>query len=152
VCFTDEAVLAWRAEARTTPGGQPHYSALAITAGLMLRTVFGLTLRQTEIQLGLDLAVWAKTLEVPSLQRAATGPLHLLVDSTGLKLGGAGEWHGGCRASSRRCGHRAATGRRGYECHGRDHPDTARPSPAIDRRTRPFGVTLLHGSSCRRLG
>src|SRR5882757_2903834 len=25
VWFTDEAVQAWRAEPRTTPGGQPHY-------------------------------------------------------------------------------------------------------------------------------
>jgi hypothetical protein len=69
--------------------------------------VFGLALRQTEGligsvigQLGLDLAVpdhttlsrRAKTLDVPPLRRAGTGPLHLLVDSTGLKLGGAGEW------------------------------------------------------------
>jgi hypothetical protein len=28
VWFTDEAIAAWRAEPRTTPGGQPHYSAL----------------------------------------------------------------------------------------------------------------------------
>jgi hypothetical protein len=64
VWFTDEAVQAWRAEPRATPGGQPHYSALAITTALMLRTVFGLALRQTEGLigsviglLGLDLAV-----------------------------------------------------------------------------------------------
>jgi hypothetical protein len=31
VWFTHEAIAAWRAEPRTTPGGQPHYSALAIT-------------------------------------------------------------------------------------------------------------------------
>src|SRR4051794_15994702 len=31
VWFTDEAVAAWEAEPRTTPGGQPHYSSLAIT-------------------------------------------------------------------------------------------------------------------------
>jgi hypothetical protein len=34
VWFTDEAVAAWEAEPRTTPGGQPHYSALAITTAL----------------------------------------------------------------------------------------------------------------------
>jgi hypothetical protein len=34
----------------------------------------------------------SKTLEVPPLRRLGSGPLHLLVDSTGLKLGGAGEW------------------------------------------------------------
>ena len=64
VWFTDEAVAAWRAEVRTTPGGQPHYSALAITTALTLRAVFGLALRQTEGLIssiigliGLDLAV-----------------------------------------------------------------------------------------------
>ena len=34
----------------------------------------------------------SKTLDMPPLRRSGTGPLHLLVDSTGLKLGGAGEW------------------------------------------------------------
>ena len=107
VWFTDAAVQAWQAESRTTPGGQPRYSALAITTALTLRSVFGLALRQTEGLigsviglLGLDLAVpdhstlsrRAKTLEVPPLRRPGSGPLHLLVDSTGLKLGGAGEW------------------------------------------------------------
>jgi hypothetical protein len=46
VWFTDEAIAAWKAEPRTTPGGQPHYSDLAITTGLMLRAVFRLALRQ----------------------------------------------------------------------------------------------------------
>jgi hypothetical protein len=107
VWFTDKAIQAWRGEPRTTPGGQPQYSPLAISTALTMRMVFGLALRQTEGLissviglLGLDLAVpdhstlsrRAKTLEVPLLRRAGTGPLHLLVDSTGLKLGGAGEW------------------------------------------------------------
>jgi Transposase DDE domain len=119
IWFTDEAIQAWRAEPRTTPGGQPHYSALAISTALTMGMVFGLALRQTEGLigsviglLGLDLAVpdhstlsrRAKTLEVPQLRRAGTGPLHLLVDSTGLKLGGAGEWliekHGTTRRRS----------------------------------------------------
>jgi hypothetical protein len=119
VWVTDEAIAAWRAELRTTPGGQPRYSALAITTALTLRAVFGLALRQTEgligsviALLGLDLAVpdhstlsrRAKTLEVTPFRRAGTGPLHLLVDSTGLKLGGAGEWlvekHGTSRRRS----------------------------------------------------
>ena len=29
VWFTDAAIASWRAVPRTTPGGQPHYSALA---------------------------------------------------------------------------------------------------------------------------
>ena len=40
VWFSDEAIAAWRAEPRTTRGGQPHYSALAIQTALTLRAVF----------------------------------------------------------------------------------------------------------------
>jgi len=108
VWFTDEAIEGWRAAPRTTPGGQAWYSPLAILTGLTLRAVFRLALRQTEgligsiIQLlGLALAVpdhstlsrRAKTLKVPRPRSRRDGePLHLLVDSTGLKLCGAGEW------------------------------------------------------------
>src|ERR671913_1559063 len=106
VWFTEEAIAAWAAEPRTTPGGQPSYSALAITTALTLRTVFRLALRQTEGPigsilrlLGLDLAVpdhstlsrRAETLGVPR-PRAGKKPVHLLVDSTGLRLCGPGEW------------------------------------------------------------
>ena len=106
VWFTAEAIEAWRAEPRVTRGGQPRYSALAITTALTLRAVFRLALRQTEgllgsiiALLGLDLAVpdhstlsrRAETLEVPR-PRCGRGPVHLLVDSTGLKLCGPGEW------------------------------------------------------------
>ena len=106
--FTDEAVEGWEAEPRTTPGGQHFYSPLAIQTALTLRAVFRLVLRQTEGLigsiiglLGLELRVpdhstlsrRAETLEVPRLQaRRAGEPLHLLVDSTGLRLCGAGEW------------------------------------------------------------
>lgn len=108
VWFTDEAVESWQAEPRTTPGGQPSYSSLAILTALTLRAVFCLALRQTEGLigsiiglLGLDLPVpdhstlsrRATTLEVPRRQSHRNGePLHLLVDSTGLRLYGAGEW------------------------------------------------------------
>ncbi|QRM33194.1 IS5 family transposase [Microvirga sp. VF16] len=106
VWFTEEAIAAWRAEPRTTRGGQPHYSALAIRTALTLRAVFRLALRQTEgligsiLQLlGLDLAVrdhstlsrWAEMLEMP--RPVSRGePVYLLVDSTGLRLCGSGEW------------------------------------------------------------
>jgi len=108
VWFTDEAIAAWAAEPRTTPGGQRWYSPLAILTALTLRAVFHLALRQTEgligsvIQLlGLALAVpdhstlcrRAETLAVPPPRPRNDGePMHLLVDSTGLKLCGTGEW------------------------------------------------------------
>ena len=110
VWFTDEAIAAWQATPRTTRGGQPWYSPLAILTALTLRAVFRLALRQTEgligsviSLLGLTLAVpdhstlsrRAATLEVPQ-PRSSTSidgeAVHLLIDSTGLKLCGAGEW------------------------------------------------------------
>ncbi len=106
VWFSEAAIEAWRAAPRTTRGGQPRYSALAIETALTLRAVFHLALRQTEgligsllRLLGLDLAVpdhttlsrRAETLDVPR-PRGGREPVHLLVDSTGLRLCGPGEW------------------------------------------------------------
>src|SRR4051812_41417889 len=108
VWFSDEAVEAWEAERRTSRGGQPEYSDLAILTALTFKAVFRLAYRQTEGLigsviglLGLDLAVpdhttlcrRAATLEGPRPRSDSDAePLHLLVDSTGLKLCGAGEW------------------------------------------------------------
>src|SRR5437879_3819251 len=79
---------------------------LAITTALTLRAVFRLALRQTEglmasllRLLGLDLAApdhstlsrRGETLPV-SRPRPGREPVHLLVDSIGLKLCGPGEW------------------------------------------------------------
>jgi Transposase DDE domain len=110
VWFTDAAITAWQAAPRTTHGGQPWYSPLVTLTALTLRAVFRPALRQTEgligsiiSLLGLTLAVpdhstlgrRAETLDVPQ-PRSSTSigaePVHLLVDSTGLKLCGAGEW------------------------------------------------------------
>src|SRR4051794_36014970 len=106
VWFTPEAIAAWAAAPRTTRGGQPSYSDLAIATALTLRAVFRLALRQTEGLIGsvlqllaLDLPVpdhstlsrRAETLAVPR-PKAGSAPMHLLVDSTGLKFCGPGEW------------------------------------------------------------
>ncbi len=111
VWFTDEAIAAWVAEPRTTHGGQSRYSPLAMLTALTLRALFRLAYRQAEGLigsivglLGLSLRVpdhttlsrRAATLDVPRPGNAGAGggsePLHLLVDSTGLKLSGKGEW------------------------------------------------------------
>ncbi len=107
---TDEAIASWKAEPRTTRGGQPTYPGVAILTALILRAMFRLALRQTEgligsvmklLGLGLDLAVpdhstlsrRAATVAVPRPRASpGSGPLHLSVDSTGLKLCGAGKW------------------------------------------------------------
>ncbi len=54
VWFTDAAIAAWQAERRTTPGGQPRYSALAIATALTLRVVFRLALRLCPLRLSRD--------------------------------------------------------------------------------------------------
>ena len=106
VWFTEAAIAAWQAEPRRTPGGQRRYSPLAIATALALRSVFRLALRQTEGLIGsiiglleLDLAVPDHTtlsrrgdgLELPRLS-SGDHAVHLLVDSTGLRLCGPGEW------------------------------------------------------------
>jgi len=45
---SDEAIAAWRAAPRATPGGQALYSETAIETALMVRLVFHQPLRQTE--------------------------------------------------------------------------------------------------------
>src|SRR4051795_4633844 len=45
VWFTEAAIAAWHAELRTTPGGQSHYSSLAIATALTLKAVFRLALQ-----------------------------------------------------------------------------------------------------------
>jgi hypothetical protein len=160
VWFSDEAIAAWRAEPRTTPGGQPHYSALAIQTALTLRAVFRLALRQTEgligsiLQLlGLDLAVpdhstlsrRAETLEVPRPCPRSGEPVHLLVDSTGLRLCGPGEWlvekHGSRRRRSWRKLHIGVDAETGQilasELTTSDVDDGSQVEPLLDQITTP---------------
>ena len=100
------------------PGGkrgrQQRFSDAAIQACLTLKVLFGMPLRQTTgfVQSLLRLVDldWAvpdystlcrrqKTLNVSLPYRGGTGPLNLLIDSTGIKSEGEGEWnarkHGG---------------------------------------------------------
>ncbi len=86
------------------------FSDFAIDTCLQLRVVFGLALRQTQGflrslfgLLKLDLAAPHSTLsrrsgnltrcKRPRPKTPSDEPVHLVVDSTGLKIFGAGEWH-----------------------------------------------------------
>jgi hypothetical protein len=108
-CWIDDEVIeSWKPEpAGPRPrGGQPQYSDRAIECLLMLRAVFGLTYRQTEgfgrsvlDLLGAEVKVPDyTTLCIRSAELAVDlpvttgGPLHIVVDSTGLKIYGEGEW------------------------------------------------------------
>jgi hypothetical protein len=171
VWFTAEAIEAWRAEPRTGRGGQPRYSALAIATALILRAVFRLALRQTEglvasilALLGLDLAVpdhstlsrRAETLAVPRPRRGRE-PVHLLVDSTGLKLCGAGEWlaekHGTKRRRSWRKLHLATDADTGHivasALTDKDADDGSQVGPLLDRVDGPVASFTGDGAHDR---
>jgi len=174
VWFSDEVIEAWKASPRTGRGGRPAYSDLAILTGLTLKAVFRLAYRQTEGLigsviglLGLDLAVpdhttlcrRAETLEVPRPKPRGdgagggagrdTGPMHLLVDSTGLKLYGAGEWlvekHGAKRRRSWRKMHLGVDARTGRivaaTLTDRDEDDASQVGPLLDQVADPVAST-----------
>jgi hypothetical protein len=100
--------LRWSAPPRTTPGGQPVYSDLAIEMCLTLRMVFKQALRQTQglmrsisKPMGVDITVPHFTtmsrrgngLSLPPKTASKSAkPVQLVVDSTGLKIFGEGEW------------------------------------------------------------
>ena len=107
--WMDEAALdGWAAPRRSSPGGQPLYSDLAIELVLALRLVFHLALRQAEAFRRSVLRLLGLALSIPdhsTLSRrgrvfarrqprvqANTDPIHLVLDSTGLELFGQGEW------------------------------------------------------------
>src|ERR1700688_2149590 len=100
----DAALECWQT---LGPGGQARYTDVAIQTSLMLRTAFKLALRQTEglitsvlTLMGLALSapdhstISRRTATLPALQPASVplGPLHVLIDSTGLQVYGAGQW------------------------------------------------------------
>lgn len=77
--ITAEALSQWQAPKRTSRGGQPRYSDLAIETALTLGLVFGLRLRQTEGLLTSVLQMMGLGLAVPDhttlSRRASTGRL-----------------------------------------------------------------------------
>ncbi len=107
VWLSEEAIAAWTPPNNGRRGGQLRYSNLAILSALTLRLLFRLPLRQTEgfvvsllRLMAVDLAAPDHTtlsrrnrdVDVPQPTSSHEGPLHLIVDSTGLKIFGAGEW------------------------------------------------------------
>ena len=112
--MTPEAIAAWHPARTGRPGRPARYSDLAIETGVMLRLAFARPWRQTEgvlrsvtTLLGLSLDVRDHTtlsrrsadLSLVTVLTQPAGPVTVLIDSTGLKVFGAGEWqmakHGG---------------------------------------------------------
>src|SRR3954468_23338071 len=107
VWVTPEAIAAWQAPPTGQRGRSPFYSNLAIETGHLLRLAFGRPWRQTEgllrsivTLLGVSLAVPDHTtfsrrsasLSLPTSRKWSSEPVHVVIDSTGLKVYGAGEW------------------------------------------------------------
>jgi hypothetical protein len=103
----EEAVKAWCYTGPTQRGAQYVYADAAIKCVLTLRAVYHLALRATEGLARSLLAVLAVALPVPSYstlsRRAAemevalgarprSTPLHLVIDASGFKVYGEGEW------------------------------------------------------------
>ena len=108
IWVSEEAQSVWSAPRRTSRGGQWRYSDLAIETCLTLRTTYRLALRQTQGLMGSIGTLMGLDIRVPdysTLSRRANGlsiaqamrqagsvAVHLVVDSTGLKIFGEGEW------------------------------------------------------------
>ncbi len=107
IWFDEAAISAWELGPAGARGRPRVYSALAIETALTLRLVYGLPWRQTEGLLHSLVRLLGLRLRTPdhtTLSRRArasrirlapqsrSGPLHLVVDATGLKIFGQGEW------------------------------------------------------------
>ena len=114
VLVSSEAITAWTPRRSGQRGGQRRYSDLAIETALTLRLLYHLPLRQAEGFLHALFGIMRLDLSVPDsttlsrrsqhlrrcLRPVPPGEgLHLVLDSTGLSIVGAGEWaaatHGG---------------------------------------------------------
>jgi hypothetical protein len=107
IWLSDEALANWRHQGPPQRGAQYRYSELAIQTALTVKTIYHLGLRQTEGFLqslaklfGVEIDVpdystlsrRQKTLTVPLAASSPRGPVYVVVDSTGVKVFGEGEW------------------------------------------------------------
>lgn len=114
----EDVILGWEHENLDSKVGRPFtYSDAAIRCLLSLREVFSLTYRQTEgfgrslVKLmNADVAIpdytsmqkRAAKLEIALCAQPKRGPLDVVVDSTGLKVYGEGEWKARQHGKSKR--------------------------------------------------
>jgi IS5 family transposase len=108
IWVSDDVITAWRNSEKTGKPGKPRtYSDTAVLCMATLKEVYHLPLRATQglllsimKLLGLDLPVMdysqlsrrCATLEVVLPRRNKDEALHMVVDSTGVKVFGEGEW------------------------------------------------------------
>lgn len=153
VWIAEDALAAWAAPRRPPRGGQPRYSDLAIETALMQAAVFHVPLRQAEgftrslmALMSLDLAVPDHTALARRRRKVSvnmhapgrTGPVDLVLDSTGATFCGPGAWdrlnHGEKRRDWRKLplAVDASSGEiPDHALTGRDTPDAAMAGPLV---------------------
>jgi Transposase DDE domain len=118
VWFDEQAVAAWRhTEPTAGPGAPRLYADLAIECAPVFKSVYHLSLRAAQGFLSSVVELMKLTLPIPdystvsrrqrglSVQQGFTPcsrPRHVVIDATGLKVYGAGEWLVGKHRVSRR--------------------------------------------------
>src|SRR3954449_5057928 len=171
VWVTPEALAAWRPP-RTGQRGRPRdYSDVAIETGHLLRLAFGRPWRQTEGLLHSLTTLLGVSVGVPdhttfsrrspglvlatALARAqASGPVHVVIDATGLKVYGAGEWlvekHGERGKRTRRKLHLAVDASTGQilasELTSNDEGDASQLGPLLEQIPGPLGSVTADGA------
>jgi len=106
--FSEDVIAKWNAVYRTGNRGRPPvYSNDAILCALIIKYVFSLTYRAAQGYLtslirlmGLSITCpdytsmcrRAKSVKIPMRARKSKEPLHVVFDSTGVKIYGEGEW------------------------------------------------------------
>src|SRR5215213_7518760 len=166
-----EALAAWHPPKTGRRGRSCEYSDLAIETGHLLRLALGRPWRQTEgllgslaTLLGLSIGVPDHTTFsrrspglalAPSLAQAQrAGPIHVVIDSTGLKVYGAGEWlaetHGERGQRSWRKLHLAVDPNSGAilasELTSNDEGDAALVGPLLDQIAGPIASVTADGA------
>lgn len=106
--FSEEAVNEWLYTGKQSQGAPKIYSDIAIETALTIRSIFSLTLRSTKgfmcsliklMTIGVPVMDYSticrrqRKLKVPCIRnKKSNEPIHVVVDSTGLKVFGEGEW------------------------------------------------------------
>jgi hypothetical protein len=162
----DTALECWQT---IGPGGQARYTNAAIQTSLMLRAAFKLALRQIEglmtsvlSLMGLSISapdhttVSRRAVTLPVIQVASVphGPLHLLIDSTGLQVYGAGQWleakHGAKSHRKWRKLHLAVDAANGMivaqTLTDQDVDDPSQVGPLLDQINDPIGQVTADGA------
>ncbi|MBD2750771.1 IS5 family transposase [Microvirga sp. BT688] len=169
VWVTPAAMAAWTPPGNDRRRRPQKYSEIAVETGLMLRLAFGRAWRQTEGMLasimrllGLDLPAPDHTtfarrsadLTVARAVSVARGPVNVVIDSTGLKVFGAGDWqrekHGGKGRRTWRKLHLAVDPDAGEivasELTSTEDGDASQVGPLLDQISGPIASATADGA------